>query len=381
MFEQFRTWYEQRHEYAKDWKARTGGKVVGCFCTYEPEEILYAAQILPVRVYGSHQPSSVTESHIFGMYCPWTRDVLAQGLLGRYDYLNGIAISQSCLHFRQCFTSWQKHVPCEFSYYLPMPHGTQTKGGREYFTHELCKFKEALENWIGRKISDDDLRAGIAVMNESRRLLTELYELRKSENPPLTGQEVLWVVASAQMTDKRDHNRALKELLAQLPSRKLDRQPGTRLMLIGSENDDVEFIAMTERLGATFVVDENCVGTRYFWGEVDLERFKDSLEAIAARYLERPACPAKDWPALSRWGQIERLARDWRVQGAILMQQKFCDPHELDMPTIKRRLEDLGIRTLFLEFDVTTPVGQFRTRVEAFLEMLKGEELFAEELF
>lgn len=262
-----------------------------------------------------------------------------------------------------------------------MPHGMQTKGGREYFTHELRKFKEALETWIGHQISEDDLRAGIAVMNESRRLLTELYQLRQAENPPLTGQEALWVVASAQMTDKREHNRALKELLAQLPHRRLDRPPGTRLMLIGSENDDVEFVAMTERLGATFVVDENCVGTRYFWGEVDLERFKDPLEAIAARYLERPACPAKDWPILSRWGQIERLARDWRVQGAILMQQKFCDPHELDMPTIKKRLEEIGIRTLFLEFDVTTPVGQFRTRVEAFLEMLKGEELFAEELF
>lgn len=381
MFEQFRQWYEQRHEYAKAWKQKRGNKVMGCFCTYEPEEVLYAANILPVRVYGSHQPSSVTEPHIFGMYCPWARDVLAQGLLGRYDYLDGIAISQSCLHFRQCFTSWQKHVPTEFSYYLPMPHGVQTRGGLEYFTEELRKFKRAVEGWIGREISNDDLREGIEVMNESRQLLTQLYELRKSENPPLTGQEALWVVASAQVTDKREHSHALKELLKQLPNRKLERQPGVRLMLIGSENDDVEFVEMAEKLGATFVVDENCVGTRYFWGEVNLKRFKDPLEAIAAHYLERPACPAKDWPELSRWPHIEKLARDWKVQGAILMQQKFCDPHELDMPTIKKRLEEKGVRTLFLEFDVTMPAGQFRTRVEAFLEMLKGEELFAEELF
>lgn len=381
MFEQFRQWYEQRHEYAKGWKARTGGKIIGCFCTYEPEEILYAANILPVRAYGSHRPSSVTEPHIFGMYCPWTRDVLAQGLLGKYDYLNGIATSQSCLHFRQCFSSWQKHVPCEFSYYLPMPHGVQTKGGLEYFTEELRKFKQAVEEWVGGKITADDLREGINIMNESRRLLTEFYELRQSENPPLTGQEALWVVASAQMTDKREHSQALKELLEQLPTRRLEREPGVRLMLIGSENDDVDFVAMTETLGATFVIDENCVGTRYFWGQVDTDRHEDPLEAIAARYLARPACPAKDWPQLSRWLHIGRLAQDWNVQGALLMQQKFCDPHELDMPTIKKRLEEKGIRTLFLEFDVTTPVGQFRTRVEAFLEMLQGEELFAEELF
>jgi len=381
MFEKFREWYEKRHDYAKAWKERTGGKVVGCFCTYEPEELLYAAGILPVRVYGSHQPSSVAEPHVFGMFCPWTRDVLAQGLQGKYDYLDGIAISQSCLHFRQCFTSWQKHVPSEFSYYLPMPHGVQTKGGLEYFTNELRKFKAALEEWIGREITDDQLRAGIEVMNESRRLLTQLYELRKAENPPLTGQEALWVVASAQMTDKREHSQALQQLLEQLPQRQLNRDPGVRLMLIGSENDDAEFIAMAESLGSTFVVDENCVGTRYFWVEVDMDRFDDPLEAIAARYLERPACPAKDWPQLSRWPHIERLAKEWNVQGAVLMQQKFCDPHELDMPTIKKRLEEMGVRTLFLEFDVTLPAGQFRTRVEAFLEMLKGEELFVEDLF
>jgi len=183
------------------------------------------------------------------------------------------------------------------------------------------------------------------------------------------------------MTDKREHSRALKGLLEPLSGQKHEREPGVRLMLIGSENDDVEFVGMVEKLGATFVVDENCVGTRYFWGEVDTQRFRDPLEAIAARYLERPACPAKDWPELSRWSHIAQLARDWKVQGAVLMQQKFCDPHELDMLTIKKRLEEMGIRTLFLEFDVTTPVGQFRTRVEAFLEMLKGEELFTEELF
>ena len=381
MFEQFRQWYERRHEYARDWKARTGGKVVGCFCTYEPEEILYAANLLPVRVYGSHQPSSVTEPHIFGMYCPWTRDVLAQGLLGKYDYLSGIATSQSCLHFRQCFTSWQKHIPVGFSYYLPMPHGTQSPHALKYFTEEIRKFKSAIEVWIGREITENDLREGIEIMNESRRLLRELYELRRAGNPPLTGQEALWVVASAQMTDKLEHSQALRKLLAQLPSHKSEREPGVRLMLIGSENDDVEFVEMTEKLGSTFVVDENCVGTRYFWGEVETERFSDQFEAIAARYLARPACPAKDWPQLSRWLHIERLAQEWNVQGAILMQQKFCDPHELDMPTIKQRLEEKGIRTLFLEFDVTTPVGQFRTRVEAFLEILQGAELFAEELF
>ena len=86
MMEKFKEWYEQRHTYAKEWKKKTGGKVAGYFCTYVPEEILYAADVLPVRILGSHEPQDVTEPHIFGMFCPFCRDCLAQGLQGRYDY-------------------------------------------------------------------------------------------------------------------------------------------------------------------------------------------------------------------------------------------------------------------------------------------------------
>jgi benzoyl-CoA reductase subunit C len=75
------------------------------------------------------------------------------------------------------------------------------------------------------------------------------------------------------------------------------------------------------------------------------------------------------------------LAKEWDVKGVILIQQKFCDPHELDIPALKKALEAEGILTLFLEFDVTVPLGQFRIRVEAFLEMLSQEEIFDDELF
>ena len=90
--------------------------------------------------------------------------------------------------------------------------------------------------------------------------------------------------------------------------------------------------------------------------------------AIASRYIDRPACPSKDWPERTRLPHILKLAQDFNVQGALLIQQKFCDPHELDIPNIRQHLEQNGIPTYFLEFDVTVPVGQFKTRVEAFLE-------------
>src|SRR3990172_7852839 len=103
MIDKYKEWYDNRHDYAREWKKNTGGKVLGYMCTYVPEEILYAADVLPVRILGGHKPQNVTEPHIFAMYCPFCRDVLAHGLQGHYKYLDGIMIAQSCLHIRQAY--------------------------------------------------------------------------------------------------------------------------------------------------------------------------------------------------------------------------------------------------------------------------------------
>jgi benzoyl-CoA reductase subunit C len=171
--------------------------------------------------------------------------------------------------------------------------------------------------------------------------------------------------------DKREHSEALKALLKELPQRKLDREVGTRLMIIGSEDDDRAFTRMVEEvmnIPATFVIEDHCVGTRYFWNETVSE--KDRLMAISKRYMDRPSCPSKDWPERTRIPHILKLAKDYNVQAAVVMQQKFCDPAEFDIPTITKVLNENGIPTYFLEFDVTVPVGQFQTRMEAFLETM-----------
>jgi len=374
MIEMFKEWADVRHEYAQEWKKKTGGKVLGYFCTYVPEEILYAADVLPVRILGSHEPQNVTEPHIFGMFCPFCRDCLAQGLQGRYDYLDGITIAQSCLHVRQSYTSWDLHIPTEFSHYLPMPHNVQSERAVPFARAEFEVFKNKVEQWTGKTIRDEDLLRGIETVNRDRTLMKQIYDLRKKDEVPLTGLEAMYMVVSSQITDKTEHARIAEEVLRELQTRTLDRTTGTRLMLLGSEDDDTEFIAMVEGLEATIVQDDHCTGTRYFWDEVQLNG--DPLTAITERYVTRVPCPTKDWPQRRRVERILQLAEQWEVQGAIIIQQKFCDPHELDIPAVRKALEAAGIRTLFLELDVTVPVGQFKIRVEAFLEMFADEDLF-----
>ncbi|MCX6646436.1 MAG: benzoyl-CoA reductase, bzd-type, subunit N [bacterium] len=374
MFDKFRDWERNRHQYAMDWQARTGGKVLGYFCTYVPEEILYAAGVLPVRILGSHEPQDVTEPHIFGMFCPFCRDCLAQGLKGRYDYLNGIMIAQSCLHIRQAYTSWSKHMPREFNYYMPHPQRVQSPHALPYLTEEIRIFKKAVEDWTGVTITDEKLQKAIDVYNENRRLMRQVYDLRKAENPPLSGEEAMEMVIASQMTDKAEHNGELKKVLTQLPSRKMGRKTCKRLMILGSEDDDIAFIHMVELCNATFVTDDHCTGTRYFWNTV--EPSGDLMKALAQRYIDRPRCPSKDWEERTRVEHILKMAKDWNVEGAIVIQQKFCDPHELDIPAIRKALNGIGVKNLFLEFDVTVPIGQFKIRVEAFLEMIGDEDLF-----
>jgi len=375
LFDQFKQWYEKRHDYARTWKARTGGTVVATMCTYTPEEILIAAGMLPVRVLGAHEPQNVTEPYIFGMFCPFCRDSLAQGLLGRFDYADGVTLTQSCIQYRQAFTSWRMHVPTvKWDYYLPMPNEVQSSFAKKLHYDEVKKFHTFMEVTSGRKISAADLKQAIETVNENRRLLKQLFDYRKEENPRITGVEALYASITAQFVDKQEHNRELKRVLAEVPKRAHDREEGVRLMTIGSENDDCGFMAMIESVGCTIVIDDQCSGTRYFWNEARIQ--DDPIATIADRYCERPACPTKDYPVHTRFDHVLKLAKDYNARGAIFLQQKFCDPHEGDYPDLKKHLESNGIPTLFLEFDITNPLGPFRVRVEAFLETLREEELF-----
>ena len=198
--------------------------------------------------------------------------------------------------------------------------------------------------------------------------MRQIYELRKSNNPPVSGEESMYMVIASQCMDKAEQNRILQEVLAE---RRGQEGPaaGTRLMLIGSEDDDTEFVRMAESMGASIVTDDHCTGTRYFWGEAPAA--ESPLASLADRYLQKVPCPEKDFDGRVRWQHIFRLIEEYRVEGALLIQQKFCDPHEFDIPVLTKVLQqEKGIPCLFLEFDVTVPAGQFRTRLEAFLEML-----------
>lgn len=355
---------KERHDYARAWKERTGGRVVGYFCSYVPEEVLYALGVLPVRVLGSHEPQDLTERHIFGMFCPYSRDVLAQGLSGRYDYLDGLVFAHCCPHIRQSYESWRIHRPVEFSHLMWVPSLVQSPHAVPFFEDGVRKLTAAAEAWTGKSLSPEALGQAVSTYNLNRRLLAQLYELRKPEPPLITGTQAMEVVIASALMDKAEHNQRLQELLAHPPQAS---EGGVRLLAVGSENDDTGIIQLLESLGGSVVIEDNCLCNRYFYDEVSPDG--DLLSAVSARYLKKPPCPQRDIGPRVRTSYLTGLAKEYAVQGVVFLRQKFCDPHAFEVPIIQQAFQDQGLPALILELDVTTPYGQYRTRIEAFMEM------------
>ncbi|MFC2017739.1 2-hydroxyacyl-CoA dehydratase [Chloroflexota bacterium] len=369
VIDKFREVVENRHKYAKDWKRKNKKKVLGYFCTYVPEEIVYAADVLPVRILGGHESATLADEHISWVYCSFCHDALAQGLKGKYNYLDGIANSYGCNHIRQTYWSWREHLPVSFSHHLYIPYYIRHRTARAVMYEELKKFKQLIEEWLGKTVTMEDLDEAIRVYNTNRWLLTQLYELRKGANPPITGAEAMQVVLASMLMDKVEHNELMEQLLKEIKGRKVDTEGKVRLMLVGTENDDTEVVELIEDLGGIVVTDDHCSGSRYFTSEVDTG--KDRLMALTDRMIAKPLCPVRDLETEYRTKRIVELAKEYKVQGVIILQQKFCDPMAYDMMYVPPALEKEGIHTLILELDIINPMAQLRTRIEAFMEMFQ----------
>ena len=356
------------HKYAVEWKEKSGRKVFGCMSNYCPEEIIYAAGVLPIRVVGSREPSDITQTHVSNRTCVYARDILAEGLLGHYAYLDGIVLTHGCQMIQLMFHSWRLHIPTAFKYLVYFPTLIRSRGAKALITQNLKAFSDSLGEWMGKAITTKKLDDAIKVYNTNRSLLRQLYELRKGV-PPISGTEALEVTLAGSFMDKKEHNTLLRQLLKELPKRKLGTGEEKRIMIAGSEFDDVDLIKIIESVGAVVVTDDIATGGRSIWTDVIPQ--EDPYEAIATRLITRPPDASKDVPDRLRVPHILNLVKDYRVDGVIILQNKFCDTYQWDNPALMAALTAAGIPNLRLETDIVNPAGQFRTRVEAFIETLE----------
>ncbi len=358
------------NSWIKDWKKK--GKVVGYLCSYIPEEIIHAAKILPIRITGrGHGESTLADACMSRLNCPFARYLLDMVLNGKLDFLDGIIAYNSCDHVRRMFDNWRLRHPPPFYHFLSIPHRTDTLA-LKWFQAELDNLKHHLETDFKVTISNENLKNSIKLYNKTYDLLEALYELRKTEAPPLTGTDAAAIMTACLSMPKESFNPLLSQLLKELEGK--EGSAGLpRLMIVGGLVDNPEYVKVIEDLGSVVVTDSHCFGSKYFHGKV--KENLNPIEALAERYLLKSPCPRMIDERAGhqvRLDLIKNQIKEFYVDGVIFERIAMCDLWSGEIFMLQNELKELGVPNLILERDyILSGVGQMKTRSQAFIEVLK----------
>lgn len=351
-----------------------GGKVVGYFCSYGPEEIITAAGLVPMRVRATGSTGTeLSDAYLSSINCSFCRHAFNMGLRGEYDFLEAVVWLNNCDHVRRIYDNWKRKVGTPLAHMMSLPKLTTDKQVG-WWREELVIFKEALEKHLGITITDDKLREAIKTHNKTRSLLRQLYDLRKKANPPITGAETLAAVVASTAMPREQYNKILAELLDELKSAEGIKDYKFRLMLVSAILDDPKYVKVIEDLGGLVVTDSQCFGSRMFWVDVD-EKAKDPLDALAKYYIqEKPHCPRIFGGFPQRSEFVQDMVKEFKVDGIVALRMVFCDLWAGELYMLEKDLQKANIPVLHMdrEYLMAGTVGQLRTRVQAFIESIGG---------
>ncbi|MFO7710120.1 MAG: 2-hydroxyacyl-CoA dehydratase family protein [Desulfobacterales bacterium] len=356
-------------EYARNWKKKTGGKVVGHFCSYTPQELIVAAGALPYRILSSGADIIHADGHLQAYCCGLVRGGLEDALSGRLDFLDGAVFPHTCDSIQRLSDIWRLNAGFDFHIDIVLPVKLDTGSAAEYMAAVLQRFRADLERGVGVAISDPMVQAAIRTCNRVRRSLARLYAVRRDCPQAISGSDLHAVLKAALVMDRAELAGALEALIAALPAAPPGRPSGKRLVLSGGLCSMPDIYPVVEASGGRVVWDDFCTGSRYFEGEVD--ETQPPIRALTERYRTRVVCPAKHAGIDSRGRYLLEKVAEHRADGVIFLLLKFCDPHAFDYPYMKAMLDQAGIPSLLFEIeDQVSSEGQLRTRCEAFMEML-----------
>jgi len=354
------------------WK-QAGGKVMGYFCSTVPEELFTAAGLLPFRMRGTGSTSTeLSDSCFSNINCSYPRHTMNQALLGEYDFLDGLVCINSCDHVRRIYDNWTRQLDTPFVQVMSLPRKV---GAPQiaWYRDEINLLRQQIQEHFDVEITDERLWDAIKLHNEVRELQKKLYEHRKSDNPRITGAETLPVIVAGTCMPKEPYKALLSEFLGDIEKLEGSNDYRARLMIVGGELDDPEFVEIIEGQGGIVVTDSTCFGTRLMWRPVD-ESADDPVQALASYYIyDRPSCPRMYGDQSRRIDYTRELAREFRVDGIIGERLIFCDQWLVEHYMTGMDLKEDGIPFLPLDREyILSGKGQLRTRVQAFLETIEG---------
>lgn len=353
-----------------------GKGVVGQFCTYTPQEIFMAADLVTVSLCStSDETIKDAEKVLPANLCPLIKSSYGFAITDKcpYMYFSDLIVGETTCDGKK--KMYELLGETKNVHILELPHKQDTPEAKALWRTEIVRLKERVEKDFGVEITDEKLRDAIHKRNIERRLLKEFYELSTMTPPPMTGLKQLQVLFGSQF--KFDWNDKVKEIRDVIDSVRTAYEDGERpvsedaprILVTGCPMGGVteKVVKVIEDTGAVVVAYENCTGAKQMDRQCKEEG--DPITNIADHYLQI-GCSVMT-PNPNRIELLDRLCEQFQVDGVVEMTLQACHTYAIEAYPIQRHLHEKNIPYLQLETDYgTADIGQLSTRAGAFVEMI-----------
>lgn len=357
--------------------SEAGKKVVGMYCVFSPQEIAIAADAITVTLCGTKQePIEDAEKELPRNLCPLIKSSYGFAVTGKcpYFHFSDVLLAETtCDGKKKMYELMGKIKPMHI---MNLPQTAQGEEALELWKNEMNRFKSFLEQQFNVEITDEKLKAAIKLMNRERSAMKRLHKLNAHKPAPMTGMDMMlsqWLKGFN--VDKEAGieliERVIKEVEEQMSKGiyAFDEK-APRILLtgcpIGSGSEKV--LKILEESGASVVALENCTG--YKGLDVMVDENIDPITALAEKYLSTPcSCMSNN---NGRLDLIERLAKEYQVDGVVDLTWMACHTYNIESFTVKNFVKDkLNLPFIQIETDYSdSDAGQIKTRVEAFIETI-----------
>ncbi|MCH7871650.1 MAG: 2-hydroxyacyl-CoA dehydratase [Planctomycetes bacterium] len=352
----------------KRWR-KAGGKVVGHFQVYFPEEIVHAAGMLPVKVRGAPVDPTHADSHFGSYLCSILKSSLETVLNGELE-LDMFVSHPICDAARNLAAIWGRNFayPCQILY---LPQNANSSHSAAYLTDEYNRLKRTVEEAAGTDVSDAALQRSIAVFNENRRLLRELYEIKRTTPWLVAAEDAYSLVSVGGMIPREEHNELLQAVLPQLKERNAKQQDRIRVVFEGGfcEQPPLDMIRM---LGRTcYLVDDDLlIGLR--WIVEDVPADGDPIANLASSYLDRSSySPVQHDDRKPKEEMLLQRVKRCKADAVIITAAKMCEPGLEEQVAYTNALDEQQIPYFVSEFEENmTSFDHLELQVETFMENL-----------
>jgi benzoyl-CoA reductase subunit C len=348
---------------ARAWKAaEPGRKVIGYMPIYVPREIIHAAGMLPLGILGGGDQLEVIHGDAYyqSYICRIPRSTIELGISGRLDFVDGMLFPSICDVIRNLSGMWKMMFPDVYVRYFDVPQNYKDEIGGNYYVNELTELAHDLGELGGEPVSDDALRRSIALYNENRRLVRELYAFRAERPWQAPAAEVYLVLRAGLVLPVEEHTAMLRDYLAAAASEERPRRDNCRVVLTGvfCEQPPLNLIKSLELAGCYVVDDDLLLVTR--WLTADVPADGSPLQDLALAFLHQSlSTAAKYEPDLKEKGQhLVRAVRRSGAEGVIFACPSFCDPALLERPMLQHVLKDAQIP--YIAFKYAENSGQMQ---------------------